>query len=201
LIKYPKVIVYALGKGLDIAEHCATKTDFMQLEPLDRLMNDIMEGNFSEDATAARIEEINEKLILQEDKVDWGIWSSELLSEVDDAAKKHFIKCAGELGIDTEGYNDALKAYVDDVARLIAKYNASDLGSNAAAKFRWLMLRPSTPRPFPIPTAFVMDALIESWADLGDAMDEVSHSHCSPQCTAAVCCSRKSTIRHRRSTL
>jgi hypothetical protein len=89
---------------------------------------------------------------------------------VDSSAQNCFVNCAQDIGIDTDASHKALERYIVEVVRLIQSHHPDH---TAAAKFKWIMSRPSE-HHFPMMTAFVVDALISSWADLGDAINDVS---------------------------
>jgi hypothetical protein len=168
-----QLIAYALRKGLEVAELCATATAFPPLDDLDGELTAITDGALGEDDKADRINALNEQLTTATAKADWAFWSNDLLQAVDGSAQKCFADCAQDIGVDTDAYHKALERYTVEVVRLIQSHHPDH---TAAAKFKWMMSRPSE-HHFPMMTAFVVDALINSWADLGDAISEVSQVH------------------------
>jgi hypothetical protein len=133
----------------------------------------ITDGSLGEDDKAERINALNEQLTTATTKADWAFWSNDLLRAVDGSAQNCFADCAQDIGVDTDAYHQALEKYIIEVVRLIQSHHPDH---TAAAKFKWMMSRPSK-HHFPMMTGFVVDVLISSWADLGDAILEVSQVH------------------------
>jgi hypothetical protein len=162
--------VYALKKGVDVMEYCASDTAFLSLEGLTQELDAIYAGTNDAATIKTRVAAIDAQLTVG--KVDWTFWSQGLLEALDETARRRFVKCYGEFGLDTEAYTEATKGYVNDVMTLFTKHHPNTVDHpRLAAKFKWLMLRPGH---FPVVTSFLIDSMVHIWDQLGDALHEVS---------------------------
>jgi hypothetical protein len=104
-----QLIAYALRKGLEVAELCATGTGFPALDDLDAELAAITDGALGEDDKVERINALNKKLTTDTAKADWAFWSNELLEAVDGSSQSCFAGCAQDIGSDTDAYHKALE--------------------------------------------------------------------------------------------
>jgi hypothetical protein len=158
-----QLLAYAINRGVDILEFCASSAPFITLQEVDAQLQVL-------DETVT--EELNKQLTIQD--VDSEFWSVQLMNAIDAATQTAFKDTAHHIGFKSENYRRRLPDYFASLVTCIEAHRADHpLRERVIARLKWILFRPSLAPSIPIMTGFVIVSLQKSWSQVADAIGEV----------------------------